>query len=50
METSQKRISFYKWSNKSHNKRWLKVLPKKRRGKVFKHGKLLNQYKNGIIF
>jgi len=50
METSQKRISFYKWSNKSHNKRWLKVLPKKRRGKVFRYGKLVNSYKNGKLF
>src|SRR5205823_13014371 len=50
MQTKKKRISFNNLSDKSHNKRWLKVLPKKRRGKVFRYGKLVNQYRNGKLF
>jgi len=48
-KTKTRRVLFHEWSDKSHNKRWLKVAPKKRRGKVFKHGKVVNVLKNGKV-
>jgi transposase-like protein len=50
MKTKAKRISFIRQSEKAYYKRWSKVASKKRRGKVFKHGKLVNSYKNGKLF